>query len=60
MSMGFGSISFGGGYIIVAAGYQRLFLVGAGMALAATGVTLVLRHRLGRSAASASEASPAE
>jgi predicted MFS family arabinose efflux permease len=33
MSLGFGMVSFGGGYIVAAVGYQRLFLVGAVLAL---------------------------
>jgi len=32
MSFGFGAISFGGGYIVAALGYRRLFLLGAGLA----------------------------
>ncbi len=32
MSFGFGAVSFGGGYIVAALGYRRLFLLGAGLA----------------------------
>lgn len=33
MSLGFGMVSFGGGYVIAALGYRQVFLIGAAMAL---------------------------
>ena len=38
MGMGFGSTSFGGGYLIAAAGYRSLFLLGVGLSVVAAAV----------------------
>jgi len=44
MSLGFGSMSFGGGRIVTAVGYRAVFAVGAGLALASALVSLALRR----------------
>lgn len=44
MSLGFGSMSFGGGRIVTAVGYRSVFAVGAGLALASALVSLALRR----------------
>jgi predicted MFS family arabinose efflux permease len=46
MSLGFGTVSFGGGYVVAAVGYRRLFLIGAGLATASAIIMSVLLHRL--------------
>jgi predicted MFS family arabinose efflux permease len=48
MSLGFGTVSFGGGYVVAAVDYRRLFLVGAGLATASAIVMSVLLRRLGQ------------
>ncbi|MFO7918831.1 MAG: MFS transporter [Anaerolineae bacterium] len=45
MSLGYSTVSFGGGYVVAAVGYRRLFLIGAGLATAsAVAMSLLLRH----------------
>ena len=45
MSLGFGSVSLGGGYIVTALGYRILFLVGAAMAVASALLMAALFRR---------------
>jgi predicted MFS family arabinose efflux permease len=45
MSLGFGSVSFAGGYIVASSGYSYLFLLGALMALLSVGLMTHLMHR---------------
>jgi predicted MFS family arabinose efflux permease len=47
MSLGFATASFGGGYVVAAVGYTRLFLIGATSAvLSATLMGILLRRRV--------------
>jgi len=44
MSLGFGTMSYGGGRIVASAGYQQVFLVGVFLAAASAIVSLALRR----------------
>ncbi len=45
MSLGYSTLSFGGGYVVTTVGYRRLFLIGAGLAVASALVmVMLLRH----------------
>ena len=46
MSLGFGAVSFGGGYIVTALGYRRLFLIGAGISVASAILMSILIRML--------------
>jgi MFS family permease len=55
MSLGFASMSYSGGYIVVAAGYRWVFLIGVGLStMSAALMTILLSHRERRSAADSS------
>lgn len=58
MSLGFGTMSFSGGYIVTGLGYRPLFLIGAAMALGSA-VLVTLLRRYGTAAPVEPEASPA-
>jgi predicted MFS family arabinose efflux permease len=45
MSLGFGTVSFGGGYIVTGLGYRPLFIIGAIMALGSAGLVTLLGRR---------------
>jgi predicted MFS family arabinose efflux permease len=45
MSLGYGTVSFSGGYIVAGLGYRPLFLIGAAMALASAILVALLRRR---------------
>lgn len=45
MSLGFGTVSFGGGFIVTGLGYRPLFLIGAAMALGSAVLVVVLGRR---------------
>jgi predicted MFS family arabinose efflux permease len=50
MGMGFGSTSFGGGYLIAAAGYRSLFLMGVALSVVAAAVMWGILKRQSRTA----------
>jgi predicted MFS family arabinose efflux permease len=48
MSLGFGSMSFSGGYIVAAVGYRRVFLIGVGLSAMSAALMSILLRRLER------------
>ncbi|MFP3897556.1 MAG: MFS transporter [Anaerolineales bacterium] len=46
MSLGYSTVSFGGGYVAATVGYRRLFLVGTGLAIASAIVMALLLRRV--------------
>jgi predicted MFS family arabinose efflux permease len=48
MSLGFGAMSFGGGYIVAAAGYRTVFGIGIGLSLVSAATISILMRRLER------------
>jgi len=55
MSIGFGSMTYGGGAIAARAGYPAVFLAGAGVSLVAAVLGGALSWRMARRAAPADE-----
>lgn len=53
MSLGFGSMSYGGGHIVTAGGYPPVFLAGALMALASVALSVPLARHMARRAGQA-------